>query len=134
MPDLSLILSVLDDTFAICRLDGNAASPDWALRGSFCSITRTPDELSVVCPDVNVPEGTTCDRRWRCLRVEGPLDLTSTGILSSLAAPLAQAGISIFAVSTYDTDYLMVKEKDLERAMLVLSHDGHQTRSVSCSA
>lgn len=121
-----LTLSVLQDTFTICRLDKDAPLPDWALRGSFCSITRTAEELSIVCPQIHVPEGTRCDEGWRCLRVEGSLSLSSTGILSSLATPLAQAGISIFAMSTYDTDYLMVKEKDLERAIVVLSQEGHQ--------
>jgi len=135
MPDSQLTLSVLtlsalQDTFAICRLDKDAQPPDWALRGSFCSITRTPEELSIVCPQINVPEGTKCDKGWRCLKVEGPLALSLTGILSSLATPLAQAGISVFAVSTYDTDYLMVKEKDVESAILVLSQEAHQVRTL----
>jgi len=124
--DMALTLSILQGTFAICRLDKGARIPDWALIGSFFSITRTPDELSIVCPQINVPEGTKCDKGWRCLKVEGPLDFTLTGILASLAMPLARASISIFAVSSYDTDYLMVKEKDAKRAVLVLSQEGHQ--------
>ncbi len=126
MTDLKLTLSILQDKFAICRLDKDARIPDWALTGSFFSITRTPDELSVVCPQTNVPEGMECDKGWRCLKVEGPLDFTLTGILASLAMPLARASISIFAVSSYDTDYLLVKEKDVKRAILVLSQEGHQ--------
>ncbi len=128
MNNPNLTLSLLHATFAICRLDGDADIPEWALTGSFFSITRTQDELSIVCDQSNVPEGIPCDKGWRCLRVEGPLDLSLTGILSSLAAPLAHAGISIFAMSTYETDYVMVKEKDLDRAILVLSQEGHQVR------
>ena len=121
-----LTLFVLQETFAICRLDKNSAVPKWASVGDFYSATRTFDELSVVCAQVNVPEGITCDKGWRCLKVEGPLDLSLTGVIASLAATLAHASISIFGVSTYDTDYLMVREKDLQRAVLVLSQAGHE--------
>ena len=123
-----MTLSLLPDTLAICRLTPDAPIPDWALAGGFFSITRTADELSIVCPQANVPSEIQCDRDWRCLRVEGPLDLSLIGILASLTAPLARAGIGIFAVSTYDTDYLLVKEKRLEEAVLVLSQEGHHVR------
>jgi hypothetical protein len=122
--NLKLFLS--KEIFAICRLDKNSPIPDWAPAGNFYSMTRTPDELSIVCPQINVPEGVTSDAGWRCLKVEGPLDLSLTGIFASLVTPLARAGISMFEVSTYDTDYLMVKEKDLERTVLVLSQAGHE--------
>jgi hypothetical protein len=131
MDDLMLQLSVLDGSFAICRLDGAAPIPDWSLRGSFYAVVRTADELSVVCPQVDVPRGTTCDGGWRCLKVNGPLDLSLVGVLSSLATPLARAGISVFAVSTYDTDYLMVRAWELARCILVLSQAGHQVRGDS---
>ena len=121
---MSLNLDVLSGVFAICRLEPSSTIPAWALGGDFISVVRTPDELSIVCPQENVPPEIRCDRNWRCLKVEGPLDFALTGILASLATPLAQAGISIFAVSTYDTDYLLVK--DLERAITVLSQAGHQ--------
>ena len=126
MPNLAL--SLLPDTLAICRLTPVAPMPDWALAGSFFSIARTADELSIVCPQSDVPPGIQCDRDWRCLKVEGPLDLSLIGILASLTAPLARAGIGIFAVSTYDTDYVLVKEKCLEEAVLVLSQEGHHVR------
>ncbi len=119
-------LSVLADTFAICQLDVLAEIPAWALAGSFTSITRTAEELSIVCPQAQVPAEIRCDRGWRCFKLQGPLDFSLTGVLASLAAPLAQVGISIFAISTYDTDYLLVKDKDLERAVLVLTQEGHQ--------
>ena len=121
-----LALLVLQEVFAICRLDKNFPIPDWALGGSFYSITRTLDELSIVCLQINVPEGIACDKGWGCLKVEGPLDFSLTGVIASLATTLAHADISIFEVSTYDTDYLMVKEKDLERTVLVLSQADHE--------
>ena len=108
---------------AVCRLDSQAAVPDWALGDNFFSITRTIDELSIVCSEAGVPEGVLCERGWACLKVEGPLDFSLTGVLASLTQPLAEAGISIFAVSTYDTDYLLVKVGDLERAVAVLTQE-----------
>ena len=122
----TLTLSISPDTLAICRLDASAPIPGWA--GNFFSITRTRDELSIVCPQRDVPAGIQCERDWRALKVAGPLDFTLTGILVGLAAPLAQAGISIFAISTYDTDYVLVKEAKLESAVAVLSQAGHQVR------
>jgi hypothetical protein len=128
MMNVNLALSILVDTFAICRLGKDTAIPDWALTSPFVSITRTSDELSIVCPQSNVPDGIKCERGWRCLKVEGTLDFALTGILVSLATPLAQAGIGIFVLSTYDTDYLMVKEIHLQQAVLVLSQAGHRVR------
>ena len=122
----SLTLIVLSDVFAICRLDASASIPDWA--DNFFSITRTRDELSIVCPPRNVPAGIQCERDWRGLKVAGPLDFALTGILAALAMPLAQAGISIFAISTFDTDYVLVKDTQLERAVAVLSQAGCQVR------
>jgi hypothetical protein len=124
----NLALSLLPDTFTICRLSPDAPMPDWALTGGFFSVTRTADELSIVCPQSNVPPEIQCDRDWRCLKVEGPLDLSLIGILASLTVPLARAEVGIFAVSTYDTDYVLVKEKRLEEAVLVLSQEGHHIR------
>jgi hypothetical protein len=114
----------LPDRFAICRLGRDAPVPDWALTGGFFSVTRTPEELSIVCPQVNVPDGTTCNQGWRGLKVEGPFDFSAIGIIAALAEPLARAGISIFVISTYDTDYLLVKEENLERAIAVLVEHG----------
>jgi hypothetical protein len=128
MTDLKFKLSILPETFAICRLDKEARIPDWALAGSFLSITRTLEELSVVCPQIHVPEGIKRDEGWRCLKVEGSLDFSVSGVLASLTMPLAHEGISVFVVSTYNTDYLMVQGKDLEKTITVLSHYGHQVR------
>jgi hypothetical protein len=92
------------------------------------SITRAADELSVVCPQNLVPDGVRCERGWRCLRVAGTLDFSMIGVVASLVAPLAKAGVSVFVVSTFDTDYLLMKECDLERASATLRATGHQVK------
>ncbi len=119
-------LTILPEIFSICRLDEDSAIPDWALASSFFSLTRSAEELSVVCPQNLVPEGIRRNAGWRCLKVEGPLDLSEIGVLASFTGPLAEEGISVFAVSTYDTDYLLAKQKDLEKAVIVLARNGHQ--------
>src|SRR5437588_2385958 len=121
----ALTLVLLDDTFSVCRLAADAPVPGWVGAGPFVSITRTADELSVVCRQEAVPEGVRCERDWRCLRVAGILDFSLVGVLASLLGPLADAGTSIFVVSTFDTDYLLVKEQDLQRAVEVLRRVGH---------
>jgi hypothetical protein len=123
-----LTLVAVEGRFAVCRLDGGAPVPAWATAGPFSSVTRTPDQLSVVCPEQAVPAGVACERGWRCLRVAGTLDLSAVGVLASLAVPLAQAGVSVFAVSTFDTDYLLVKEAQAEAAVDALRGQGHEVR------
>ena len=120
-----LNLTVVDGTFAVCRLGADATIPPWATASSFFSISRTADELSVVCRQDDVPEGVVGERGWRCLRVAGTIPFSVVGVLVSLTAPLAEAGISVFAVSTFDTDYLLVKEQDLATAADVLRRQGH---------
>lgn len=124
LPQLTFIIS--RETFAICRLDKDAPIPDWTFQGGLFSITRTKDELSILCPQINVPKGIICNQGWSCLKVKGPLDLSSTGIISSIAAALESENISLFSISTYDTDYVMVKEKDLERAIFALTEAGQK--------
>jgi hypothetical protein len=118
-------LSLLPEVFAICQLAQDAAVPDWALAGNFLSVTRTAEELSVVCPQTHVPAGVKSSPGWRGLKVEGPFDFSEIGIIASLAGPLADAGVSIFVISTFDTDYLLVKEESLEKATSGLSAHGH---------
>lgn len=120
-----LTLTLLDDTLAICRLPHDTTIPAWLLGGRFFSITRTPEELSIVCAQARLPDGVTCEPDWRCLQVVGPLPFELTGILAALTEPLAEAGISIFAVSTFDTDYLLVKSTAVEQAIAVLQAAGH---------
>ena len=112
--------------FAICRLDPGSEVPDWANSQTFLSLTRTPDELSIVCPEGDVPFGIQCERNWRCIKVSGPLDFDQIGVLRDLAEPLAREEISVFAISTYDTDYLLLHEKNLARASNVLRRSGHR--------
>jgi len=111
-----LTLLLLEDRIGICRLGPEAALPSWALITGFVSITRTANELSVVCLESQVPEGIRCERGWRCLGVAGVLPFSAVGVLASLTAPLAEARVSVFAVSTFDTDYSFVKEEDWTKA------------------
>jgi enamine deaminase RidA (YjgF/YER057c/UK114 family) len=113
---------VLPERLAVCRLEGAARVPSWALElhEAFTSITRTADELSIVCPEEAVPPDVRVEGGWRALKVPGPIPFEQIGVLAGLAAPLAAAGISIFALSTYDTDYVLVKEDDLQRALVAL--------------
>jgi hypothetical protein len=121
-------LVLLPNTFAVCKLSHDAPIPSWATAASFFAITRTADELSVVCLEDVVPEGLPYEGGWRSLRVAGTVPFSAVGILASLTAPLAEAGISIFAVSTFDTDYLLVKEKDLAAAVRALRRQGHSVQ------
>jgi len=123
-----LTLQPLSGTFAVCRLAPDAPVPTWASAGAFYSVTRAPDELSVVCPEDLVPAGLRAERGWSCLQVEGPLDLSLTGVLASLAQPLAEAGVSVFAVSTFDTDYLLIRDGQLPAALPALTRAGHRVR------
>ncbi len=123
---MALTLALLPDLFSVCRLAPNDRIPGWAQTGDFCSITRTCDELSIVCSQGSVPAGIRHESGWRCLKVEGPLDFALVGILASLTTALTQAGISLSAVSTYDTDYLLVKDKDLDGAVAALTAAGHR--------
>ena len=116
-----LTLSILPEKIAICHLAKNSLIPDWAKNISFCSITRTKDELSLVCSQDNIPGGVMAEKDWRAFKVEGPISITSIGITASLSQPLAQAKIPIFYIGTYQTDYLLVEEKNLEKASEVLS-------------
>ncbi len=126
-----LNLLILAEPLAICRLEKDATIPDWAMTGSFVSNTRTAEELSIVCPQIQVPAEVKREGGWRCIKVQGPLDFSLTGILASLTMPLAKAGISVFAISTYDTDYLLVKEENLKKAIEILVKKGHRVQENS---
>ena len=127
-PNASLRLSVLEERLAVCRLDPPAEIPAWATSTPFFSVTRTSDELSVVCPEEHVPPGITCERGWRALRFDGPFELGLVGVLASVAGPLAQSEVSILAIATYDTDYVLVEESQLDLAAQVLRGRGHEVR------
>jgi len=123
----SMELILLPDALAICRLHKDAQIPDWALAGSFYAVVRTEDELSIVCPDGHPPPETESNPGWRALKVQGPLAFDEIGILAGLTAPLAEAGIPVFVFSTFDTDYLLVKEANLSKTVRLLgsSHTIH---------
>jgi len=116
--------SLLQDTFAICRMDKNASLPDWAVGGEFWSVSRTPDELSVVCPQGSVPADVDHEAGWKCLKVDSPFEFDLAGMISSIAAPLAEADVELLVVATQDSDYLMVRESELERAAGELARAG----------
>jgi uncharacterized protein len=122
---MPLTLKTLTPQFAVCQLDPVAPIPEWASQGEFFSISRTTDELSVVCETDLVPENIKSEPDWRGLKVLGPLDFSLVGILAELAAVLAVAGVSIFAISTYDTDYLLVKANQFDAAIGALRQAGH---------
>lgn len=118
-------LTLLHGDFAVARLDPAQPIPAWALQGSPVSVTRTDEELSVVCREGQVPSGVRSQGGWRCLMVRGPLDFALSGVLAALAQPLAQAEVPIFALSTYDTDYILVPGASLEAALRALAAAGH---------
>ncbi|HEV8022181.1 MAG TPA: ACT domain-containing protein [Candidatus Lustribacter sp.] len=122
-------LHVLDETLALARLAADAEVPSWVAGRDFLSVVRTPFELSIVCRNDAVPAThTEVQRGFRALAVVGTLDFALTGIVASLAAPLAAAGISIFGISTYDTDHILVREDRLADAKTVLAAAGHTFR------
>jgi hypothetical protein len=119
-------LVALEGEMVVARLAADDPIPAWATRGSISSITRTAEELSVVCAAADVPPGVQAERGWRCLRVAGPLDFSLTGVLASILGPLATAGVSIVAISTYDTDYVLVREQSFAPAVECLRAAGHE--------
>jgi uncharacterized protein len=130
----SFELSLLLETFAICHLAADAVIPEWAARGRFFSITRTSDELSVIAEAALVPDPLRNEVGWRVMKVHGPLDLSEVGILASLLEPLVVAGVSVFTISTFDTDYLLVPCIQLREALAALrnaSHTVHEAETIS---
>jgi uncharacterized protein len=123
---IALELDVLPGAYAVCRWPAREALPEWVSQGGFVSVTRTSTELSAVCAAEAVPAGTVCEGPWRIFAVRGPLDFGLTGVMASMASPLADASISLFAVSTYDTDYVLVRAGDLDRAVEALKSARHR--------
>lgn len=117
-------LHILPLRLAVCRLDPDAPIPSWA-NGAFTSITRTADELSIVCDEDSVPADARAVRGRRVIVIEGPIPFEETGIAAALLTPLAEAKISVLLISTYDTDYLLVQDESFERACDVLRAAGH---------
>lgn len=125
-----LEFEVLPGQYAVTRLEAGAADPAWLPDTGFTCVVRTPKELSVVCREFFVPETLRTERGWRCLGIAGTLDFSMTGILAQIATVLADEGISLFAISTFDTDYFLVREEDLNRAMRTLQRKGSRISPV----
>lgn len=126
MSDKILTMTLLKDNFGVCRMESDDVIPKWAMDSDFYSVTKTMDELSIVCRLDSIPSNIKCERDWRTLKVEGPLDFSLVGILAAISTILANEGISIFAISTYDTDYILVKEKDVENAISSLTKERYE--------
>jgi hypothetical protein len=124
-------LEVCDYKLGICRLSSQEALHEWMLKGTFFSVSRTPEELSVVCDETLIPDGIRCEKNWRCLKVKGHLDFSVVGVVSALSKVLAEHSISIFVISTFDTDYLLVKTENFQKAILVLNQAGFPTDASS---
>jgi hypothetical protein len=119
-------LRTLPDSYAVARLQPGSELPEWVDKGPFRSVTRTEHEVSVVCRDHDVPEGESVDRGFTVLEVMGPLDFSLTGVIASLVAPLAEAEVPIFLISTFESDYVLVRSSDLGRAADALEDAGHE--------
>ena len=117
MVEKILTMKLIKEKYGVCRINPNELIPEWAQNSDFFSITKTCDELSIVCSQDDIPNDIQCEKDWKILKIEGPLDFSLVGILASISTILAQKGISIFAISTYDTDYILVKNKDIDNAI-----------------
>jgi len=118
-------LVVLPELLAVCLLPAGATLPEWAQQNDLLAAIRDSDELTIVCAQKFIPPGIQVERGWRALKVRGPLEFSLIGVLAELSARLAQAGVSIFALSTYSTDYILVKDELLGRAIQALRSGGH---------
>jgi uncharacterized protein len=123
---MSLRIRLCPEELSVCRLAHTDPIPEWVLSSTIYSITKTGEELSLVCSTSLVPAGVKSEGPWVALQIEGPIPFTLTGVLASVLDPLAKADVSIFCVSTFDTDYVMVKAGDTDRAMSALRDAGHR--------
>jgi hypothetical protein len=122
----ALRFSRIPGRFAVCRLPANAPLPEWAWSAPFASVTRTADELSIVCAANGVPQQHEPATPWVCLKIEGPFSFSAVGVLTAFIGPLAETGVPIFAISTFDTDYVLVGEGYVETALRALADAGHK--------
>lgn len=124
---LHLEFNLLDSRFALTQLPPGSAAPAWA-RGQFISVTQSPEGISVVSDEAAVPAGLKTRGGFRCLEVVGAFELSSVGVVAAAVQPLSEAGVSLFAYSTWETDYILVPEDDLRRATAALTEAGHKVR------
>ena len=123
MSEKKLAIKLLNGIFGVCKLDNEEKFPEWAVNSHFYTVTKTADELSVVCLQEDIPDSVQCERDWRLLKVMGVLDFSLIGIIHSISEVLAEHKISIFVISTYDTDYILVKDKDIDKALKALAEN-----------
>lgn len=123
---MQLDIDILAGLYAICRLAPDAPIPPWARGAEFTAIACTPEEVSVVCAEERVPPGVRVSTGWRVLTLRGPFALTAVGVLAAVAQPLATARVSIMAIATFDTDYVLVREDQLASAIAALEMAGHK--------
>jgi hypothetical protein len=128
-----MTLSVLCERFAVCRLDPDAALPAWATSGRWFSVTRTHEELSLICEERHVPPGVRSAGGWRALRFHGPFDFSEIGVLLPIVAVLARAEISMLALATFDTDYVLLPDDRLPSARAALRAAGHTVEEETTS-
>jgi len=128
MPPLNrtLTLSVVAGSYAIAKFPGDAEIPAWATGSAFFSVTRTPEELSVVAAEASIPPELNASRGWRMFKVHGPFAFDEIGVVAALANPLARVGVGIFVISTFDTDYLLAQQDDIPVVVETLEHAGHR--------
>lgn len=120
MATSKLTLKLFKEKYGVCRLKNDDELPTWCTLDNFVSITKTEDELSIVCKEDIIKTGVVCEKDWQMLKIIGPLDFSLIGILSSISSILASKKISIFAISTYDTDYILVKNDKIDEALEIL--------------
>src|SRR5699024_1903539 len=126
-------LKILEETFTVLKISPTEVIPAWATNADIFSIMRTNEELSIVLPSDLLPDNeefADIVHDWKCIKVEGVLDVGLTGVLASLANPLAESKISIFALSTFNTDYILVKSESIEKVRMVLENKGHSFNDI----
>jgi len=123
---VNLVLSVLSETFTIHKLSPDVSIPEEILKSNYYSVSKTENELSVVCSDLIKVQSLQSSKWWKCIKVKGPLDFNLTGILAGISDILAQANISIIVISTFDTDYILVRSKNLSSARAKLRKAGYK--------
>ena len=126
MDSTKIVLSILDETYIIHKLDQSTNLPEELIECEFYSLSNSQEELSLVCPEQMLIQSENSSPNWKCLKVAGPLDLNLTGILAGLSDTLAKANISIFAISTFETDYVLIQKQVLETAKSALKSAGYK--------
>lgn len=122
-------LTVLEKKYSIYKFQKGSVLPEWVYSSEFCSVTKTDEELSVVTAQTDhISDWVDCSKDWRILKIEGPLDFSLIGVIADISAIFKEVKISVFIISTYNTDYILVKEKDLDSSIASLHNKGYNIR------